>query len=186
VTGEPTWAGRLEHIHVAAGAGAPMRSLSTTLLVAGVGLVDDRYATRQGTYSDRHHIDRQVTLIELETLDTLARDHGVVLQPHDHRRNLTVLGVPLGHLVGRYFSVGACVLYGGRLNVPCRHLEAVTGLPVFRPLIHRSGLNGRVIVGGTIEVGDAISPVDPAALDQVLVAANEQHGLTAPPEAGDG
>ncbi|MGH8737474.1 MAG: MOSC domain-containing protein, partial [Burkholderiales bacterium] len=113
-----SWKGELLHIHVAAGASAHMRALAEARLVAGTGIEGDRYATRTGTYSIRHHIDRQITFIEQETLDALARDHGIELAPHEHRRNLTSRGVPLNHLVGCYFRVGECVLYGGRLNVP--------------------------------------------------------------------
>lgn len=71
----PSWRGVLAHIHIADSASLPMRSLTTATLVAGKGIPDDRYATHSGTYSDRHHIDRQITLIEGETLDALSRDH---------------------------------------------------------------------------------------------------------------
>jgi len=174
--------GELVAAHAAVEASAPMVALEEARLVAGVGVAEDRYATRRGTYSPRHHIDRQVTLIEEEVLAALARDHGIDLALHEHRRNLTTRGVPLSHLVGRYFRVGACVLYGGRLNVPCRHLEELVGKRVFRPLVHRSGLNGRVLVGGTVRPGDVVEPVDPTTLDPALVADNEVHGLEPPPE----
>ena len=79
----------------------------------------------------------------------------------------------LNHLVGRYFSIGDCVLYGGRLNVPCRYLEDLLGKKVFKPLINRSGLNCRVLLGGAIRPGDPIEPREPQALDPALRAANE-------------
>ena len=158
-----SWLGELLHVHVAAGASAPMRALEQARLVAGVGIEGDRYATRNGTYSSRHHVDRQITLIEFETLEALARDHGIELAAHEHRRNLTTRGVPLNHLVGRYFRVGECVLYGGRLNVPCRYLEDLLGKKVFKPLINRSGLNCRIEQGGMIRPGAKIEPCDPPA-----------------------
>jgi MOSC domain-containing protein YiiM len=182
MTTSPTFRGVLEAVHIATGASEPMQPRTEAALVAGLGIPEDRYATRTGTYSGRHHIDRQITLIEVETLEALARDRELVVELHEHRRNLTTRGVPLNHLVGRYFRVGGCVLYGGRLNVPCKYLEELLGRPVFRPLIHRSGLNGRVIIGGTIRPGDAIEPVAVDALDPDLVAANALHGLEAPPE----
>ena len=160
----------------------PMQAVAETSLVAGVGIPGDRYATRSGTYSDRHHVDRQITLIEGETLDALARDHHVLVAPDEHRRNLTTRGVALPHLVGQYFVIGSCVLYGGRLNVPCKYLERLLGRPVFRPLIHRSGLNGRVIIGGTVHVGDVIAPCEPDQLDPALRAENERNIPEAPPE----
>jgi MOSC domain-containing protein YiiM len=177
------WQGELLHIHVAVKAEASMRPLADVRLTAGVGLDGDRYATRLGTYSKKHHIDRQVTLIEMETLDALARDHGVELSPHEHRRNLTTRGVPLNHLVGQYFRVGACVLYGGRLNVPCRYLEELVGKKVFKPLLNRSGLNCRIVVDGTIRVGDRIEWCDPQGLAASVRQANETTALERPPQA---
>ena len=174
-----TWfRGSLSHLHITSAASAPMQPLRTATLVAGEGIEGDRYATRLGTYSSRHHIDRQVTLIEAETLEALLRDHHVELLAGEHRRNMTTTGVPVGHLVGRYFRVGDCVLYGGRLNVPCKYLEGLLGKPVFRPLIHRSGLNARIVIGGTVAVGDRVEPVDPSDLPADLVARNER----TPPE----
>jgi hypothetical protein len=117
------WRGELLHIHIAPQASAPMEGVNAARLIAGRGLEGDRYATHFGTYSKNHHIDRQATLIEVEVLEALARDRGIELAPHEHRRNLTTRGVPLNHLVGQYFRIGECVFYGGRLNIPCIYLE---------------------------------------------------------------
>ncbi|MFN0030456.1 MAG: MOSC domain-containing protein [Acidimicrobiales bacterium] len=168
------FAGAVLHLQRSPGASQPMEHLAQATLEAGVGLAGDRYATRTGTYSARHHIDRQVTLIEVETLEALWRDRSVRLEPAEHRRNVTSVGVPLNHLVGRYFRVGACVLYGGRLNVPCKYLEELVAKPVMRAMLNRSGLNARIIVGGVIRPGDKIEPVDRDSLDEALVIANEQ------------
>ena len=157
--------GVLLAIHIAPEASAPMVELDAARLVEGVGIEGDRYATGRGTYSgrplagDNPFANRQVTLIEMETLDALKRDHGIDLPPHETRRNLTTAGVPLNHLVGREFRVGDVVLMGGRLNVPCQYLEDLLGKPVFKPLIHRSGLNCRIVKGGTIRPGDSIRPL---------------------------
>ena len=56
-----------------------------------------------GFYSHRSEEGRQVTLFEIETLWALERDHRIDLSPAGHRRNVTVEGVPLTHLVGRRF-----------------------------------------------------------------------------------
>ena len=150
--------GVLLAIHIAPEASAPMVEMDAARLVEGVGIEGDRYATARGTYSHKPHPDRQVTLIEMEALDALARDHGIELPPHETRRNLTTGGVPLNHLVGREFRVGEVVLLGGRLNVPCQYLEDLLGKKVFKPLIHRSGLNCLIVKGGTIRPGDSIRP----------------------------
>ncbi len=159
-----------------------MVKLDRAELVAGTGILGDRYAVGTGHYSSRPHIDRQVTLIESEVLEALARDHDVDLRPEEHRRNITTAGVPVNHLVGQYFAVGSCVLYGGRLNVPCTYLQDLLDKQVFRPLVHRSGLNARIIVGGLVSPGDAITPVDRADLDPRLVQDNENTPIEPAPE----
>jgi MOSC domain-containing protein YiiM len=152
------WQGRLLQVHICAQGRAPMQAQDRTLLVAGSGIAGDRYALGTGTYSPFPDI-REVTLIETETLEALARDHATVLTPDEHRRNLTTEGVALNHLVGRRFRVGAVVLEGGRLNTPCRYLDMVTGKTVCDLMTHRSGLNARIIEGGEIAPGDVIRPV---------------------------
>lgn len=152
------WSGELTHIHVAEQGGAAMQPLDSAQVIAGVGIEGDRYATGRGYYSNLPRADRQATLIEMETLEALARDHGIELAPRESRRNLTTRGVPLNHLVGRRFRVGTVLLLGARLNVPCKYLEQLTGKPVYAPLINRSGLNCEILEGGTIRVGDVVQP----------------------------
>ena len=175
------WQGELLYIHVAPIAAAPMTALPEARLIAGLGIQGDRYLTRLGKYSNNHHIDRQVTLIEAEVLEALGRDRGIELAPHEHRRNLTTRGVPLGHLVGQYFRIGECVLYGGRLNVPCLYLENLTGKKVFKPLLNRSGLNCRIVVGGTIHQNDRIEWCHADSLDVAVRMENEAISLEPPP-----
>ncbi len=66
--------------------------------------------------------------------------------------------MPLNHLVGRRFRVGAVLLEATRLNVPCKYLVLVTGKELYQPLLNRSGLNCRVVEGGTIRPGDPVTP----------------------------
>jgi MOSC domain-containing protein YiiM len=159
------WRGWLLHIHIAPVASAKMAELEHAALVAGRGIEGDRYFLGTGTYSPKPDA-REVTLFEMEVLEALARNDPplqagpIRIAPGDHRRNLTVRGVPLGHLVGKRFRVGDVVLRGGRLNYPCKYLEKLLGLPVYLPLYNRSGLNCRIEQGGTIHCGDAIEPLD--------------------------
>ena len=151
------WQGKLLSIHTTPQARAPMIGHDAAELIAGVGIAGDRYAKGidTGTYSAQPDV-REVTLIEVETLEALLRDHDIVLDPQEHRRNLTTRDVPLNHLVGRQFRVGDVVLEGGRLNYPCRYIDMITKKTVCDLLEHRSGLNCRIITGGTIQPGDAI------------------------------
>ena len=163
--GATAWEGRLLAIHIAPAASYEMEELTEARCVAGRGIEGDRYFAGTGTYSPKPDV-REVTLIEQEALDALARndpplqDGSLRLAPGDHRRNLTVRGVPLNHLVGRRFRVGEVILRGGRLNFPCKYLEELLGLPVYLPLYNRSGLNCGIERGGTIRPGDTIVLVD--------------------------
>lgn len=155
-----SWEGRLEHIFVAERASVEMEELRHADMIAGVGIEGDRYATGRGKYSASPHPDRQVTLVESETLEALRRDHGVLLSPDETRRNLTVSRAPLNHLVGRYFLIDEVLLFGGRLNTPCKYLDGLLGKDLFQLLLNRSGLNCRVIRGGVIAPGALIRPAD--------------------------
>lgn len=166
--GATGWRGVLLHIHIAPDASYEMEELREASLVAGRGIVGDRYYAGTGTYSPKPDV-REVTLIEQEALDALQRDDPplqsgpIALAPGDHRRNLTVRGVPLNHLVGRRFRIGETILRGGRLNFPCKYLEELLGLPVFLPLYNRSGLNCGIEQGGIIRPGDSIELLGGAA-----------------------
>jgi MOSC domain-containing protein YiiM len=113
----------------------PMQELPEARLVAGVGIDGDRYATGKGHYSKLPRADRQVTLIEIETLEAIRRDHRIPIEPQETRRNLTARGVPLNHLVGRRFRVGEAVLHGERpVQVPGRPAWARAVRPAHQPV----------------------------------------------------
>lgn len=153
-----SWRGIVAHLHVAPTAGAPMQARDALDLVAGQGVVGDRYKDGIGFYSDKPEEGRQITLFEQEALDALRRDHGIDFAPSEHRRNVTTSGVPLTHLVGKRFRIGAAVVEATRLSVPCQRLVDLTGKKVFKPLINRSGLNCRILQGGPIRPGDVVEP----------------------------
>jgi MOSC domain-containing protein YiiM len=161
-----SWAGKLLHIHICPAASMEMEAVPEAKLIAGKGIEGDRYFLGTGTYSSKPDI-REVTLIESEALEALARNDPplqkspVVLTPDEHRRNLTTSGVYLNHLVGKHFRVGEVVLKGGRLNFPCKYLEELLGKEVYLPLYNRSGLNCSIVFGGIIRPGDSITPYDP-------------------------
>lgn len=150
------WTGHLRAIHITAAKSQPMQRLDAARLIDGVGIAGDRYALGTGTYSIKPGEDRQVTLIEAEMLARVATDDGHPISLDEHRRNLTVEGVPLQHLVGLRFQVGEAVLEGVRINQPCKYLNLMLKRDVYMALWNRSGLNARVIAGGTIRPGDRV------------------------------
>src|SRR5262249_27253805 len=127
---------------------------------AGRGLVGDRYFLKDGTFSAKDGPDREVTLIESEALEGLAREYEITLAAAQSRRNLVTRGVPLNHLVGRTFTIGPVTLRGIRLCEPCDHLESLTCKGIKAGLAHRGGLRAQVLVGGILETGAAIAAAD--------------------------
>ncbi len=150
--------GTVDSIHIAPVASEPTVSVEQAHAVPGKGLEGDRYFKREGTYSDRHGPDREVTLIEIETIQALERDYKLELSPGDARRNIVTRNVPLNHLVGREFQVGEVTLRGIRLNEPCNHLAGLTHDKVKQGLVHRGGLRAQILTEGVIRSGDEIRP----------------------------
>ncbi len=133
-----------------------MVSVKEVRAIPGKGLQGDRYFNHTGTYSKKSGADREVTLIELEAIEALAREYKIALQPGAARRNIVTRGVPLNHLVGRKFRVGEVTVFGVRLCEPCAHLERLSHSGVREALIHRGGLRAQILTDGTIRVGDSI------------------------------
>jgi MOSC domain-containing protein YiiM len=156
--------GEVVSIYIASKAAAPVEERQSVEAIAGRGLEGDRYFGATGYWSKDPGVSREVTLIEIESIEALQREKNITIAPGDARRNIVTRGVPLNHLVGREFQVGAVRLRGTRLCEPCDHLQGLTTQGVLAGLIHRGGLRADIVSGGTIRAGDPIQVVD-AALD---------------------
>jgi steroid delta-isomerase-like uncharacterized protein len=152
--------GRVISIQIAPAAGVPMQSAESVRAVAGQGLEGDRYFTKQGTYSTTPGAVRDVSLIESEAVEAMNAKLGTAFAPGAMRRNIVTRGVPLNHLVGHEFRVGEVRLRGEQLCQPCTYLESVTQIGVKAAMQHRCGLRARILVGGTIHQGDAVTALD--------------------------
>ncbi len=93
-------------IYLATEAGAPMQSRDAVEVVAGVGILGDRYATKRGHWSDPRWREQQLTLVQAEVADELG------VEPRDLRRSLVTRGVQLQGLLGLEFRIGGAVLAG--------------------------------------------------------------------------
>ena len=152
------WVGRVVAIQITSRAGEEMVAVDEVRAVAGKGLQGDRYLNQTGKFSDRPGPARQLTLIELESLEALQRENATTLSPLESRRNIVTRGVPLNHLVDRRFRLGEVVARGVRLCEPCEYLEEITQKKVISGLMHRGGLRAEILEGGTVRIGDSIRP----------------------------
>ncbi len=154
----PSWTGEVVSIHIADTAEARMHPVDRVRAIPGKGLEGDRYFHESGTYSDRPGPGREVTLIESETIEAMARDNQITIPAGATRRNVTTRGAPLNHLVGQEFEVGRVRLLGIKLCEPCSHLEGLTQRGIIAGLVHRGGLRAKILTEGDIRVGDPIVP----------------------------
>ena len=155
--------GRVEHIHVAKANAAPMEAVDEIDVVKGIGVVGDRHALAPGEW-DESHFGEELTLVEAEALENLARDHDIHLKPGDTRRTVTTRGIALSPLVGRRFRVGEVVVEGVELCEPCSHLQGLLGTPIIAPLVHRAGIRVLLVEDGKIRLGDEVEELGPALL----------------------
>ena len=152
---------KLIGIYIATAKGAEPRAVEEARAVPGLGLEGDRYYQQGGTFSKPGEPDREVTLIEEESIAALSADYEVRILPGQARRNLVTSGIALNHLVGQEFHVGEVQLRGLRLCEPCGHLESLTAAGVERGLVHRGGLRAQVLKEGILRRGDPIRSMNP-------------------------
>jgi MOSC domain-containing protein YiiM len=145
-TSDPRTSGHVEAIAIAADREGPMVVVERAVAHAGRGLEGDRYHDGRGTFSNRHALGHDLTLIEAEASG----------DPVAARRNVVTRGIDLNALVGRRFAVGEVECAGRRLCEPCAHLEKLTKPGTLRALVHIGGLRADVLRGGTIRAGDAV------------------------------
>ncbi|MCO6477281.1 MAG: MOSC domain-containing protein [Phaeodactylibacter sp.] len=127
-----------------------VEAVQSARLTPEEGLLGDHYSGRSGK--------RQVTLIQAEHLPVVA----AILRkekadPALTRRNILVSGINLLALKGQRFRLGEALLeYTGECH-PCSRMEENFGPGGYNAMRGHGGITARVLEGGTISVGDAVS-----------------------------
>jgi MOSC domain-containing protein YiiM len=132
-----------------------MSSLTAVEALPGIGLAGDRYAEAK----NRRGPDYEVTLIESENIEGFTRATGRSLTPEMPRRNIVTAGVRLNELLDRRFSVGRAVFEGLELCEPCSLFAKRTHSEVLAFFRGKGGLRARIVSGGIVSVGDAVSRI---------------------------
>jgi hypothetical protein len=136
-----------------------MLSLNQIVLEAGKGIFGDRYYNQEGTFSNKGEIqpDRDVTLIEIEKIDALNKEHNLDITAEDLRRNIVVSNCDLNSLVDKEFQIGEVVLKGLRLCEPCKYLsDKLNNEEVLSQMIHKAGLRAQIIKSGSIDLNSQV------------------------------
>lgn len=148
--------GVLEHILLRPARHATIDSVQNVAAEVGRGLIGDYRAE----HTPRDSAKRQVTLIQAEHLPVIAALAGVALEPAALapllRRNLVVSGINLLALKDKTFSIGEVVLAGSGLCAPCSQMEDALGTGGYNAMRGHGGITARVLVAGTLRVGDGV------------------------------
>jgi MOSC domain-containing protein YiiM len=149
----PEIEGRVEAIVVRGSPRDLARTLPATVALAGIGLADDRLGQRR----EAELSTRQVTLIQAEHLDVIARLARVAkVDPVGLRRNLVVSGINLLALKNAKLQVGGALLEVVGPCQPCSRMEDSIGPGGYAAMRGHGGMTARVLVGGPINVGDVV------------------------------
>jgi MOSC domain-containing protein YiiM len=144
-------AGRLEWIGLRPQRREPPVSIARVEAIAGWGLAGDhRAAGRAGS-------NRQVTLVQAEHLDAVARllDRGAI-DPGLLRRNLVISGINVLALKDQVFAIGDVVIEGTGSCDPCSRMEANLGAGGYNAMRGHGGITARIVSGGMLEVGASV------------------------------
>lgn len=148
----PMRPGRVEWIGLRLARRGVIESVPQAALDPAQGLVGDRYAGRTGT--------RQVTLIQAEHLAVIGACLGNGLAtPERLRRNIVVSGINLLALRDRRIRLGSAILDITGQAHPCSRMEEELGPGGYNAVRGHGGLTARVIEAGTVNLGDAVSPL---------------------------
>jgi MOSC domain-containing protein YiiM len=124
-----------------------MRAFESAEVEAGRGIVGDRY------HGTKH---RHVTVQSAESLGEAPAAYGAEVPPELTRRNLTVDTGLVPRDPGARITVGSVVLEVVRVAAPCKLLDDTVGRGAQEALRRRAGSVCRVLVGGTVRVGDEV------------------------------
>jgi len=142
--------GRLEWIGLRPERDAFMNVVDSVEVSEKKGLLGDHYSGRSG--------NRHVTLIQAEYLPVVAS-----LTGHDQvdpallRRNLVVSGLNLSALKDHQIQIGDVVLEITGQCHPCSKMETALGPGGYNAMRGHGGLTARVLKGGSIQIGDAVT-----------------------------
>jgi MOSC domain-containing protein YiiM len=135
--------GTITNLHIARVKGTPSDPVQEATVLSGLGIEGDRSAYEGNL--------RQVLLLDKETLDEFG------LVPGQVKENITTTGIDFTQTkTGQIFSIGEVSMEIVSDCEACGKMEALA-LGLKDKIDGRRGMLAKVLSGGAIKVGDAIS-----------------------------
>ena len=129
----------------------PLTTVDEVVAKRGEGLVGDRF-------SGRPESKRQVTLIQAEHLDMVAKVLGRDrIDPSLTRRNIVVEGINLLSLKDQKIQIGEVILEATGYCYPCSRMEENLGPGGYNAMLGHGGITANVVQEGTLKLNDKVS-----------------------------
>ena len=156
---------QIHSIYIAPQAGESMVHVAQASIVAGAGIVGDRYALGIGAFSKTKLKIRHISLIALNGMEEANRQLIAKQQTPfgegDTRRNVIISGISadeLNNLVGKIFYLGGLAFKGTELCEPCQRPANLLKRPDFMGAFEdKGGLRAEALESGTLSNGDLLT-----------------------------
>lgn len=156
---------QIHSIYIATRAGESMAPLMQANIIAGEGIMGDRYALGIGAFSKTKLKIRHISLIALAGLEyanqLLNMKQQASFDESETRRNLVISGISaeeLNSLVGKTFYLGNLAFKGTELCEPCQRPANLLKRPDFMNAFEgRGGLRAEALTSGILSDGDLLT-----------------------------
>jgi hypothetical protein len=149
---------QIHSIYIANLAGEPMMQIEEAEIIAGEGILGDRYATELGAFSKTKPKIRHISLIALSGIADANREllgnQYPLFSEGDTRRNVVIKHFSadeLNKLVGEIFYLGGLAFKGTELCEPCQRPANLLARPDFiKAFEGRGGIRAEALESGIL------------------------------------
>ena len=142
-----------------------MVQIERAAIIAGQGIVGDRYAAGLGAFSVSNPKIRHISLISLsgiaEANHQLLINHHALFNEGDTRRNIVINHLSaneLNNLVGKIFYLGGLAFKGTELCAPCQRPAKLLARPDFiKAFEARGGIRAEALESGSLSAKDVLT-----------------------------
>ncbi|MCJ8326705.1 MAG: hypothetical protein MJK08_06340 [Campylobacterales bacterium] len=146
--------GKIVEILIAKDRDSSMHKVTEAVLEAGKGIFGDRYYDKENKNENE-----ELTLIELDHINTFNKEYNLSFTPSDFRRNIVINNFDLNSLVGKEFYLGNVLLKGIELCQPCAYLSKKTDSKILEGLDQKGGLRAAILKDGNISLTSQLEAV---------------------------